>query len=159
MPEYNIDNLSQDETLDLISSKFTIKEIEELEGKALCASDVSPYFYKEVDCRGKGIEFCNTCLFGRKSRHKLLDLLKDREQLNAMVRDTKIALKVIRPINNMVNDTIHVDWPIGHETWIDVNSTREIGQMNIFSHPENNKYRMNVPASCLAPLIYSDFEW
>ena len=158
MAEYNINNLSQDKILDLISSKFTIKEIEELKEKALCAADVSAYFYKEIDCGGKGMNFCNTCLFGRKCRPKLLDLLKDREQLNAMVRDTKIALKVIRPINNMVNDTIHVDWPIGHETWIDVNSTRGIGQMNKFSHPENNRYRMNVPAICLAPLRYSDFE-
>lgn len=158
MAEYNIDNLSQDKTLDLISSKFTIKEIEDLDGKSLCAADVSSYFFKEIDCASKGAYFCNTCLFGRKSRPKLLDLLKDREQLNAMVRDTKIALKVIRPINNMVDDTIRVDWPIGHETWVDAKYTREIGQMDIFSHPENNKYCMNVPAICLAPLRYSDFE-
>ena len=76
MAEYNIDNLCQDEILDLISSKFTIKEIEGLEGRALCASDVSSYFYREVDCNGKGVDFCSSCLFGGKSRPKLLDLLK-----------------------------------------------------------------------------------
>ena len=84
MAEYNIDNLCQDEILDLISSKFTIKEIEGLEGLALCASNVSSYFYHEVDCNGKGVDFCNSCLFSRKSRPKLLDLLRDREKLNTM---------------------------------------------------------------------------
>lgn len=84
MAEYNIDNLSQDETLDLISSKFTIKEIEDLDGKSLCAADVSSYFFKEIDCVSKGAYFCNTCLFGRKSRPKLLDLLRGREKLNTI---------------------------------------------------------------------------
>lgn len=82
MAEYNIDNLCQDEILDLISSKFSITEIEDLEGRALCASDVSSYFYREVDCDGKGIDFCNSCLFSRNARPKLLDLLRDREKLN-----------------------------------------------------------------------------
>ena len=48
MAEYNINNLNQDKILDLISSKFTIKEIEELKEKALCAADVSAYFYKRI---------------------------------------------------------------------------------------------------------------
>lgn len=76
MAEYNIDNLSQDEILDLISSKFSIEEIEDLEGIPLCAENVSEYFYHEVDCTGKRIDFCNSCLFSRKSRPKLLDLLR-----------------------------------------------------------------------------------
>ena len=80
MAEYNIDNLCQDEILDLISSKFTIKEIEGLEGLALCASNVSSYFYQEVDCTGKRSDFCSSCLFGGKSRPKLLDLLKYKEE-------------------------------------------------------------------------------
>ena len=76
MAEYNIDNLSQDEILDLISSKFSIEEIEGLEGIPLCAENVSEYFYHEVDCTGKRSDFCSSCLFGGKSRPKLLDLLK-----------------------------------------------------------------------------------
>ena len=159
MAEYNINNLSQDKILDLISSKFTIKEIEDLNGTSLCVANVSRYFYEEVDCENKDADFCNTCLFGRKSRPKLLDLLKDREQLKAEEVDTtKIALKVIRPINSTVNATIHVDWPIGHETWVNSSYPKIIGKMNEFVHPEENKYRMNVPATYFAPLRYSDFE-
>ena len=158
MAEYNIDNLCQDEILDLISSKFTIKEIEGLEGRALCASDVSSYFYREVDCNGKGVDFCNSCLFSRKSRPKLLDLLRDREKLNTMAEDIKVKLQVIRPINNTVDDTIHLDWPIGHKTWVDLKYITDIGKMNVNLYPENNRYRMNVPATCFAPINQSDFE-
>ena len=82
MAEYNIDNLSQEEILYLISSKFSIKEIEGLKGLALCASNVSSYFYHEIACNGKRADFCNSCLFSRNARPKLLDLLRDREKLN-----------------------------------------------------------------------------
>ena len=80
MAEYNIDDLSQNKILDLISSKFSITEIEDLEGLALCASNVSHYFYDEIDCSEKRADFCNSCLFSYKSRPKLLDLLRDREK-------------------------------------------------------------------------------
>ena len=158
MAEYNIDNLSQDEILDLISSKFTIKEIEDLEGDSLCAESVSKYFYHEINCAGKKIDFCNSCLFSRKSRPKLLDLLRDREKLNTMEEDTKVEIQVIRPINNTVDDTIHIDWPIGHKTWVYLKYITDIGKMNVNLHPENNRYCMNVPATCFAPINPSDFE-
>ena len=158
MAEYNIDNLCQDKILDLISSKFTIKEIEGLEGLALCALNISSYFYHEIDCDGKGIDFCNSCLFSRKSRPKLLELLRDREKLNTMAEDTKVKLQVIRPINNTVDDTIHLDWPIGHKTWVDLKYITDIGKMNVMLHPENNRHRMNVPAIYFAPTNPSDFE-
>ena len=158
MAKYNIDNLSQDKILDLISSKFTIKAIEGLERLALCASNVSSYFYHEVECNGKRMDFCNSCLFSRKSRPKLLDLLRDREKLNTMAEDTKVELQVIRPINNTVDDTIHLDWPIGHKTWVDLKDITNIGKMNVMLHPENNRHRMNVPATCFAPINPSDFE-
>ena len=76
MAEYNIDNLSQDEILDLISSKFSIEEIEDLEGIPLCAENVSEYFYHEVECKEKDANFCSSCLFGCQSRFKLLNLLR-----------------------------------------------------------------------------------
>ena len=158
MAEYNINNLCQDEILDLISSKFTIKEIEDLEGIPLCAENVSEYFYHEVDCTEKRSDFCSSCLFGGKSRPKLLDLLRDREKLNAMAENTKVELQVIRPINNTVDDTIHLDWPIGHKTWIDLKYITDIGKMNVTLHPENNKYLMNVPAIYFAPINLSDIE-
>ena len=43
-------------------------------------SNVSHYIYAEVDCNGKRVDFCNSCLFSHKSRPKLLDLLRDREK-------------------------------------------------------------------------------
>ena len=158
MAEYNIDNLSQNEILDLISSKFSITEIEDLEGIPLCAQSVSLYFYNEVDCKEKNAYFCSSCLFGCKSRPKLLDLLRDREKLNTMEENTKVKLQVIRPINNTVDDTIHLDWPIGHKTWVDLRYITHIGKMNVNLHPEDNKYRMNVPATYFAPINPSDFE-
>ena len=158
MAEYNIDNLSQDEILDLISSKFTIKEIEDLEGDSLCAESVSKYFYHEINCAGKKMDFCDSCLFSRKSRPKLLDLLRDREKLNTMEEDTKVEIQVIRPINNTVDDTIHIDWPIGHKTWVYLKYITDIGKMNVNLHPEDNKHRMNVPATYFAPINPSDFE-
>ena len=96
MAEYNIDDLSQNEILDLISSKFSITEIEGLEGLSLCTSNVSQYFYDEIDCIRKGGDFCNSCLFSRKSRPKLLDLLRNREKLITMAEDTKVKIQVIK---------------------------------------------------------------
>ena len=158
MAEYNIDDLSQNKILDLISSKFSITEIEDLEGLALCASNVSHYFHDEIDCSEKRADFCNSCLFSRKSRPKLLDLLRNREKLNTMVEDKKVKLQVIRPINNTVDDTIHLDWPIGHKTWVDLRYITDIGKMNVNLHPEDNKHRMNVPATYFAPINPSDFK-
>ena len=62
-----------------------------------------------------------------------------------MAEDTKVELQVIRPINTTVNCTIPVDWPIGHKTWADLQYIANIGKMYGILHPENNKYRMNVP--------------
>ena len=151
MAEYNVDNLSQDEILDLISSKFTIEEIEDLDGIPLCAENVSEYFYHEVECKEKDANFCSSCLFGCQSRFKLLNLLRDREQLNTIVDPTKVALQVIRPINHTLDSTIHIDWPIGHKTWIPFSDAYILGRYNHNIHPENNKYCMNVPAICFAP--------
>ena len=87
MAEYNIDNLSQDEILDLISSRFSIKEIEELEGYPLCGQSISQYFYHEVDCTGKGGDFCNSCLFGCKARPKLLNLLRHYKDIDSDAKE------------------------------------------------------------------------
>ena len=87
MAKYNIDNLSQNKILDLISSKFSIEEIEDLEGYPLCAQSVSQYFYDEVECKWKNGEFCKSCLFGCKSRPKLLELLEDYKDINLNVKN------------------------------------------------------------------------
>ena len=87
MAEYNIDNLSQDEILDLISSRFSIEEIEDLEGYPLCGQSISKYFYHEIDCTGKGGDFCNSCLFGGKARPKLLNLLRHYKDIDSDAKE------------------------------------------------------------------------
>lgn len=68
-----------------------------------------------------------------------------------------IELMVIRRVHHGLNSTINVDWPIGHRTWANSSYKYEFTKDRTI-HPENNKYAMNVPATCFAPTNYSDFE-
>ena len=68
-----------------------------------------------------------------------------------------IELMVIRRVHNGLDSTINVDWPIGHRTWANSSYKDEFTKDRTI-HPENNKYTMNVPATCFAPTNYSSFE-
>ena len=68
-----------------------------------------------------------------------------------------IELMVIRRVHHGLDSTINVEWPIGHRTWASSYYKNSFTK-NEPIHPENNRYRMNVPAICFAPVRYSDFE-
>ena len=146
MSKIDLNKLSEEEILKLISDELSEDELMDAEDYKLCSETISVNFNK-CNCN----LCCSDCLFGREKRSYVL------EKLNSQNPSDVIELMVIRRVHNGLDSTINVDWPIGHRTWAN-SSYKDKFTKDRTIHPENNRYRMNAPATCFAPTNYSSFE-
>ena len=150
MSQIDLNKLSEEEILEFIKEELSDDELIDAEDLKLCDETISVNFNK---CNCSKIS-CSNCLFGRERRSYVL------EKLNIQKPDKPsdaIELIVIRRVHNGLDSGIKVDWPIGHRTWARSSYKNEFTKYGTI-HPENNKYTMNVPGICFAPINPFDFE-
>ena len=150
-------DLSDYSNHDIVEKLKTIYKYDDLENEpySLCQIKGNPFYA----CYCSGIS-CPDCILDTSNRFDLIKLLKDskfKEIMEDKPSDS-IELMVIRRVHHGLDDTIEVDWPIGHRTWANSSYKNNSFTKNETIHPENNRYRMNAPATCFAPTNYSDFE-
>jgi len=152
----DLSDYSNDDIVEKLKTIYKYDDLDDLknESYSLCQIKGNPFY--ACDCIGIK---CPDCILDASNRFDLIKLLKDSQSKEIMEdkpSDT-IELMVIRRVHHGLDDTIEVDWPIGHRTWATSYYKDEFKQ-NGTIHPENNKYEMNVPATCFAPTNYSSFE-
>ena len=154
--ELDLSDYSDNDIVEKLKTIYKYDDLGDLKNEpdSLCQIKGNPFYA----CYCSGIS-CPDCILDTSNRLDLIKLLKDskpKEIMEDKLSDA-IELMVIRRVHNGLDDTIHVDWPIGHRTWA-TSSYKNSFTTNETIHPENNRYSMNVPAICFAPLRYSDFE-
>ena len=155
MIQIDLNKLSEEEILKLINDELSEDELMDAEDYQLCDETISVNFSK---CSCSNLR-CSDCLFGKEKRSYVLEKLNIQKPLDLMEDKPSdaIELMVIRRIHHGLDSTINVDWPIGHRTWARSFYKEEFTK-NKTIHPEDNKYTMNAPATCFAPINYSSFE-
>ena len=154
--ELDLSDYSDDDIVEKLKTIYKYDDLDDLENEpdSLCQIKGNPFY----DCDCTGIS-CSDCILDESNRFDLIKLLKDSKPKEIMEDKPSdaIELMVIRRVHNGLDEAINVDWPIGHRTWAN-SSYKDKFTKDGTIHPENNRYRMNVPATCFAPINPSDFE-
>ena len=152
----DLSDYSDDDIIEKLKTIYKYDDLGDLKNEpySLCQIKGNPFY--ACDCSGIS---CPDCILDTSNRIDLIKLLKD-SKLKEIMEDKPsdaIELIVIRRVHNGLDSGIKVDWPIGHRTWARSSYKNEFTKYGTI-HPENNKYKMNVPGICFAPTNYSDFE-
>ena len=154
--ELDLSDYSDDDIVEKLKTIYKYDDLDDLENEpnSLCQIEKNPFY----SCNCNEIS-CSDCILDTSNRVDLIKLLKDSKPKEIMEDKPSdaIELMVIRRVHHGLDSTIKVDWPIGHRTWARSSYENAFTKDKII-HPENNKYLMNVPSICFAPLRYSDFE-
>ena len=154
--ELDLSDYSNDDIVEKLKTIYKYDDLDDLknESYSLCQIKGNPFYA----CYCSGIS-CPDCILDTSNRFDLIKLLKDSKPKEIMEDKPSdaIELMVIRRVHRGLNDTIEVDWPIGHRTWANSSYKYEFTKDGTI-HPEDNKYNMNAPATCFAPTNYSNFE-
>ena len=151
-------NLSDYSNKDIVEKLKTIYKYDDLgdlknNPDSLCQIKGNPFY--DCECGAD----CFDCILHTSYRFDLIQLLKDSKPKEIMENkpSNAIELMVIRRVHKGLDDTIQVDWSIGRRTWAEPSYKNSFTKDETI-HPENNRYGMNVPAICFAPVRYSDFK-
>ena len=154
--ELDLSDYSEDDIVEKLKTIYKYDDLGDLKNEldSLCQIKGNPFY----ECNCSEIS-CSDCILDTSNRFDLIKLLKDSKPKEIMEDKPSdaIELMVIRRVHHGLDDTIEVDWPIGHRTWANSSYKNEFTKDRTI-HPENNKYIMNVPATCFAPINPSDFE-
>ena len=152
----DLSDYSDDDIVEKLKTIYKYDDLGDLKNEpdSLCQIKGNPFY--ACDCTGIS---CPDCILDTSNRFDLIKLLKNSKPKEIMEDKPSdaIELMVIRRVHHGLDDTIEVDWPIGHRTWANSSYKEEFTKDGTI-HPENNKYAMNVPATYFAPINPSDFE-
>ena len=152
----DLSDYSDDNIVEKLKTIYKYDNLNDLENDpySFCQIKGNPFY--ACDCSGIS---CSDCILDISNRLDLIKLLKNSKPKEIMEDKPSdaIELMVIRRVHHGLDSTINVDWPIGHRTWA-TSSYKNAFTKDKIIHPENNRYRMNAPATCFAPTNYSDFE-
>lgn len=154
--ELDLSDYSDDDIVEKLKTIYKYDDLGDLKNEpdSLCQIKGNPFYA----CYCSEIS-CSDCILDISNRFDLIKLLKDSKPKEIMEDKPSdaIELMVIRRVHHGLDSTINVDWPIGHRTWANSSYKEEFIKDGTI-HPENNRHRMNVPATCFAPINPSDFE-